>query len=423
MSKDYYSILGVTKESTPSEIKAAYRKLALKFHPDKNPGDPFFEKMFIEVKEAYDVLTALHSKKEENSKSARSTTESSTKKAENQSNNTQFDQSQLIDSILVNLKNIQLQSKNKTKKTVKSRNYLNYINKILSDEMVRLMQNAEPQKREEFIFAILPLLSFFQKKEGESLLMKIISISGPDNSLIREIDRKFKENNRKQIVIEGVNGIVENRAIIFAILFFGVVIFLGLSFSSGTRNYNTGYGIGGRRPELIEIPSIRSLSEIPSIRTFSKWAGNKLNTGDSPYNNYFGTGVYDSQFLNEITIHNGQSTDAIVCLTEYESPNRTIRNEYIRAGESFKLTSVPNGLYSLKWFYGNNWNPDTLYMEGIQGFFDSDAGFSKSDSYGDLIKMQQGADQYSVVEITLYAVQNGNMETKEINSNEFFKKN
>lgn len=58
MSKrDYYDILGVTKSSTPEEIKKAYRKLAIKYHPDKNPGDKEAEENFKEAAEAYDVLS------------------------------------------------------------------------------------------------------------------------------------------------------------------------------------------------------------------------------------------------------------------------------------------------------------------------------------------------------------------------------
>ena len=55
--KDYYKILGVSASIDKDGIKKAYRKLAVQYHPDKNPDDPTAEEKFREVTEAYQVLS------------------------------------------------------------------------------------------------------------------------------------------------------------------------------------------------------------------------------------------------------------------------------------------------------------------------------------------------------------------------------
>jgi curved DNA-binding protein len=61
--KDYYKVLGVSKTATPEEIKKAYRKLALKYHPDKTRGDKAAEEKFKDINEANEVLSDLEKRK------------------------------------------------------------------------------------------------------------------------------------------------------------------------------------------------------------------------------------------------------------------------------------------------------------------------------------------------------------------------
>ena len=55
--RDFYDVLGVGKSASPNELKSAYRKLAVRYHPDKNPGDKVAEDKFKEASEAYGILS------------------------------------------------------------------------------------------------------------------------------------------------------------------------------------------------------------------------------------------------------------------------------------------------------------------------------------------------------------------------------
>src|SRR5438874_12357510 len=55
--RDYYTVVGLNRDAAEGDIKKAYRKLAMKYHPDRNPDDKSTEEKFKEAKEAYEILT------------------------------------------------------------------------------------------------------------------------------------------------------------------------------------------------------------------------------------------------------------------------------------------------------------------------------------------------------------------------------
>jgi|GEM_PF-1635263 hypothetical protein len=203
------------------------------------------------------------------------------------------------------------------------------------------------------------------------------------------------------------------------ILFASIMLFAVFSSENmkDTSSHDNQLGKTKSPPNIIENYSVP--------KGGAKWAGNKLRNGDSPYDGYFGKGVYDLNSQCYLTFKNGNSTDAIVCL-ENATTGRTIRNEYIQAGTDFQMTNIPEGVYKVKSFYGNDWNPEKALNQGtIKGAFDTDLGFSVSDNSGDLIHLNitetNEGIRYSTGEITLYTVSNGNMDQRNINSDEFFK--
>lgn len=169
--------------------------------------------------------------------------------------------------------------------------------------------------------------------------------------------------------------------------------------------------------ELI-TPNVYKPKEFVKI---SKYKGNQLKNGASPYNSYFGYGIYDKNCHNEITFKNGNSSDAIVCLVNYYT-GKTIRNEYIRKNTNFKMTNIPNGIYYIKVFSGNDWNPEKVIVNGkIKGGFETNVGFSISNDYSDLLKLNDDGYKYTIGSITLYQVPYGNMKSEAINEKDFFK--
>lgn len=165
-------------------------------------------------------------------------------------------------------------------------------------------------------------------------------------------------------------------------------------------------GVGGIPPPTYE----------PEV---SKYAGNQLRNGSSPLDNCFGRSRYAGpawvNFKND-----NNDTDAIVCLARTRD-NKVIRNEYIRAGTSFRMSRIPAGSYYLKVFYGRDWNPKRRSACGTKGYFDTNQRFSESRAAGDLINIEVSSRSYTTGTMTLYSVAGGNMAQQSIDANEFFR--
>jgi len=150
--------------------------------------------------------------------------------------------------------------------------------------------------------------------------------------------------------------------------------------------------------------------------TISEYKGNQLKNGSSPFDACFGKGIYSGNAT--LTIKNGSSSDAIVCLYSI-SRGRTIRNEYIRKNSSFTMGNIVRGNYKIRVLYGNDWNPTLENFCGTKGNFESDVSFSEFDGTK---YFEDTYDGYTVATLTLYAVVGGNASTSRISQSDFFSK-
>ena len=207
---------------------------------------------------------------------------------------------------------------------------------------------------------------------------------------------------------------------ILAVIFFVLKISGGSSSSNSDSSTSSSYPTTDPSTSATTSSGPSTMSGLPEqLPRYTEYKGNQLKNGASPLDNCFGKGRYSGPAW--IVFRNGNSdTDAIVCLARMKD-DKIIRNEYIKAGSDFKMSSIPAGSYYLKVFYGRDWNPKRRNACGTRGVFDTDEHFSVSRDPSDLIDVSVSSRSYTTGEITLYTVAGGNMAQQSVSEGEFFR--
>lgn len=313
---NYYIVLGVSNTASFEEIKSAYRELAKKYHPDKNPGNKAAEDFFKEIQQAYAVLSNPEKRRKYDLKFSYGTPgEKTNSKAYTQYSGNAYQYAQQ-----------QAQFKQQAKKTVKTK------------------PATKPDKSENHYILISVGIAMI-------LLYFIISYSGEKKTI--PVRQNKTENSQP-------------------------------------------------------VPD----KEAPLINNF-----------DSPYSNYFGEEIASYESKNSLTINNSNNAEAIVCLVLNEKTPKTIRNQYMNAGTTFKMNNIPDGSYFLKVYFGSSWDPSKKHYGGrVAGGFKNELGFvALNEGKESFIMRQQvlgNSTSYSSYEITIDPFKK--KETKKISEEEFF---
>jgi molecular chaperone DnaJ len=190
--KDYYSILELEPSASLVEIKKAYRKLALQFHPDKNNNDPYAAAQFTEIKEAYEVLT--NPSKKEYYLQQRWYDQSIGKRKKQD----------VITPVTILLQSLELERYVSTLDVFRmdTEGLKQYILGLLSDSTIeQLKKFNETETNRAIIVAILKAMSPLPKGYTNDILTQLKKLSGNDevsNHSLENFAKKTAKKNRRE---------------------------------------------------------------------------------------------------------------------------------------------------------------------------------------------------------------------------------
>lgn len=286
--RNYYKLLEVSTTASYDELKIAYRTLAKKYHPDKNPNNKTAEEYFKEIQQAYAILSNPEKRKKYDLKLLSGSTNP------RQRSNTQY-----------------------------SGNAYQYA-----------QQQAQSQSQQQ-------------------------------NYTTRKTKVKHDKTENYQIPV----------SIGIALL----LLYFIISYSD-------------RKTEALDVSNSESLNVVnqKSMAEEEKKSVPMINDFDSPYSGFFGEEIANEYSKNNINIHNSDESEAVVCLVENKKTKRTIRNQYMNTGSSFKMNNIPDGEYFLKIYYGTNWDTIKTFVDNkVKGGFLNEINFVELKNNNNFFKMVQ----------------------------------
>jgi len=409
MEKDYYLILGISRDAKKQEIKKAYRKLALKVHPDRNAGNPIYEEIFKDVKEAYETL--IDKRKRANYDSSLFHGNQKYQKYNN------IPPQDVVKKIIVEIKKIVIVTEGRATPTINRIQINNYLKEILSPDVILVYNAVSEKQKKELIFFTVPLFRYINDSQRAEYFRVVSKIIGNNDALITYVRKRIDEVIRNQKKIDKrywltykVSSFISTKwGRLISTMVSILIFYFFISILDNANNNEVYFPQKAINTEIIQNKKNTSIK-------LSRWKWNQLKTGDSPYDKYFGKGIYAKNF-NKIIFQNDRKLDVVVCLV---GNSKTIRNKYIRSGETYIMTNIPNGNYIFKIYYGKYWNPDLKILGKSEGGFDTLAGFSRSYYQ---YEFKQNQKHYTEYKIDIPSVEPGSSRDSwfsPIDANEFF---
>jgi curved DNA-binding protein CbpA len=190
--KDYYKVLEVTPEATALAIKKAYRRLALKYHPDKNQGNELYEHKFKEINEAYRILSDTYKREAYNfSRTAKS-------QEQFQSQSKPPPPPVTIQSILIDAKKLRTRIAASDTNRLNKQSVFRQVESLLSRQNIKLLRGGHNEKVNTlFVECIFEITASLPYAMVCRIIHPLVQVAGTNNDLlirIQAFDKKVKYN-------------------------------------------------------------------------------------------------------------------------------------------------------------------------------------------------------------------------------------
>lgn len=418
--KDYYKILEVSLTATQHDIKKSHRRLALKYHPDRNPGDKIAEAKFKEIQEAYEILSGIASRENFNYDYHRFYNNLNER---NRTQNHKFNQEEsgrqetppvtpqtYLDIFHQMHRRVFLSG---NAKNVDRKKFYNSLQKVLNQDCISFLLNCDDTKTNHLIInELLKCCELIELPQIRELSIKLVNIAGSDNEMIQKIHLYVKKRSTQQIK-KGIKTLV---LIVCAILLFLAISNPDFNNPSTNQSYSLNDNLNKSQSGNLYPNTTNSYTDTPilnsnaqplkPLESYSDWDAKNYETGSSP-GCYNFTSRYNKSLNNRLEVRVGYKADVVLKLINIES-GKCIRYVYIRGGDIFKIRNIPEGRYYIKIAYGKDWRQKVVNGK-CTGKFISNALYKKGNEILDFNKVYEGIrtdgdSSYKSYEISSYSL-------------------
>jgi hypothetical protein len=349
MIKDYYKILEVSFGCTNDEIKKSYRKLALKYHPDRNPGNYNYEEKFKLISEAYETLSNENRRILYDYDYKKQFNENNTK-VENKEESKPVTPTTFLELFIELHRKLRYTDKN----NILQNNVYDRVKNLLDKEILDfLIEYDDKETNIKIIEEVKLICNYLKYHQIEKICILLSKLSGSDSSQIEKIfkfQKTKKRENLIDIIFDKISPNIFRGTIAIIVIWALISSYLNQKEKEkGTIKIDTPNTGELTKPETNNLKN----DSINYYLKYADWDQKEYKTGVTP-ECYSCKSRIDFEVNNSLNIVNNTSGDVVFKLIR-SNGNKCIRYIYIRKDETFEMKYIPLGTYYYKVGYGTDW--------------------------------------------------------------------